>query len=246
MKRLPLYICIASLFMAAPLLAQQASAPATTPELPPAPTHYLGREIATTMHWQGAGWLVRANREREENATLMLSKLGVKPGMTVCDLGCGNGYHTLRIGKTVGEAGKVYGVDIQQPMLDMLMKRAQASGVKNIVPVLATETSTGLPPESCDIILLVDVYHEVSRPEQVLASIHQALKPDGRLVLVEFRAEDPNVPIKPLHKMSKEQVNKELTANGYELAEEFDGLPWQHMMFFRKKTEQNEAAAPKR
>jgi ubiquinone/menaquinone biosynthesis C-methylase UbiE len=193
------------------------------------PTHYMGREIATTMHWSGASWLIRKTREREESADLMLSKLGVKEGMAVCDLGCGNGYHALKLAKMVGEEGVVFGVDIQPEMLDLLAQRAHKVGVKNVKPIVCTEDDTKLPAASCDIVLMVDVYHEVSRPQEVLASIRCSLKPGGKLVLVEFRSEDPDVPIKPLHKMSKAQIEKELTANGYKHAESFDDLPWQHM-----------------
>jgi len=202
--------------------------------LPPPPTHYHGREIAQTMHWLGAEWLMRPSREREERAAEMLKALGVKPGWTVSDLGCGNGYHTLPLARMVGPTGSVFAVDIQQEMLDLLEKRGQAAGLTNIKPVLGGAADPKLPPGSCDLILLVDVYHELSYPEQVLAAIRRALKPRGRVVLVEFRQEDPDVPIKPLHKMSKEQILKELLPNGFTLVEDYDGLPWQHMMMFER------------
>lgn len=205
--------------------AQEPAAPVAKPE-------YLGRTIAQTMHWEGAGWLIRNKREREEAVTEMREQLQVKPGMTVCDMGSGNGYHTLPIAEAVGPKGKVFAVDIQPEMLEMLTQRAAVKNLANIECIVNSATDPKLPPASCDMILLVDVYHEFSHPEPMLAGMRQALKPDGVIVMVEFRAEDDDVPIKPEHKMSKAQVTKELTANGFRLVREFDGLPWQHMMFF--------------
>jgi ubiquinone/menaquinone biosynthesis C-methylase UbiE len=212
-------------------------APAAVPvtsEPPPGVTEYLGRTVAQTMHYEGAAWLVRTKREREEAGTLMREKLELKPGMVVCDLGCGNGYHTFPIGKAIAPAGKVYGVEIQEPYLKMLEEGAKKNNVTNFVPVLGELHDPKLPDNTFDLILLVDVYHEFSHPVHMLTAMRKALKPDGALVLVEFRAEDDAVPIKPEHKMTKAQVNKELTANGYKLVKEFDGLPWQHMMWFGK------------
>jgi len=198
----------------------------------PLPTVYEGRVIAQTMHWQGAGWLIRNKREREEATTRMREELGVKPGMTVCDLGSGNGYHTLPIAEKVGPEGKVYAVDIQPEMLDLLRQRAEGRSLDNIDCIVNTPLDPKIPAGTCDLILLVDVYHEFSHPAEMLAGIRRALKPDGLVVLVEFRAEDETVPIKPEHKMSKAQIVKELGLNGFKLVREFDGLPWQHMMFF--------------
>lgn len=217
---------------AAPLIAQE-KAPPTQP--PPALTHYMGREIAQTMHYLGAEWLTRDTRENEERAELMLENLGVKPGMTVCDMGCGNGYHALKLAKMVGPEGKVLGVDIQREMLQFLVERAKKEGVKNVTPIHGSPIDPHLPKGVVDLILCVDVYHEFSHPQHMLAAMRESLAPGGRLVMVEFRAEDPEVPIKPLHKMSKKQVNQELTANGFKLVQEFDDLPWQHMMFFERK-----------
>lgn len=213
------------------------AAPAAA-EPPPALTEYLGRTIAQTMHYTGAAWLVRHKREREEAATLMREKLELKPGMTICDLGCGNGYHTFPMAKSVAPTGKVYGVEIQEPYLKMLEEGAQREGVTNFVPVLGTLHDPKLPENTFDLILLVDVYHEFSHPVQMLAAMRKALKPEGVIVFIEFRAEDESVPIKPEHKMTKAQVNKELSANGYKLVKEFDGLPWQHMLWFGKAEEQ--------
>ena len=217
-----------------PGYAQPAATEAGT-EIPPAVETYMGRRIAQTMHYTGAEWLVRDEREREERSSLMLKNLGVSEGMTICDMGCGNGYHTLRLAKMTGPTGKVLAVDIQPEMLLMLERRANQADLENIQPILGTVADPKLPAGEVDLILCVDVYHEFSHPEQMLSGMHQALKPDGYLVLVEFRAEDPRVPIKPLHKMSKAQIRKELEANGFVLAKEFDGLPWQHMMFFQAK-----------
>ncbi|MBE2284051.1 MAG: class I SAM-dependent methyltransferase [Prosthecobacter sp.] len=214
------------------LLAAALNLPAQ--EVPPPLTEYLGREIAQTMHWQGADWLMRRVREDEEAPTKMRKELNVKPGMTVCDMGCGNGFHTLPLAEMVGENGKVLAVDVQPEMIEMLKKRIAAKGLKNIVPINGLYHDPKLPPDSCDMILLVDVYHEFSHPVQMLASMRAALKPDGLLVLVEFRAEDESVPIKPAHKMSKAQIHKEMNANGFTLKREYDELPWQHLMFFGK------------
>lgn len=204
-------------------------------KVPPGLTVYMGRRIAQTMHYTGAEWLIRDIREREERCSLMLANLGVKPGMVICDMGCGNGFHSLPIAKMVGKNGQVVGVDVQVEMLGFLRDRMEEQGVENITPILGSYHNPRLPANAIDLVLMVDVYHEFSHPEEMLAAVKRSLKPDGMVVLVEYREEDKKVPIKPLHKMSKAQVNKELTANGFELVKEFDGLPWQHMMFFGKK-----------
>ncbi|MCX6852108.1 MAG: class I SAM-dependent methyltransferase [Verrucomicrobia bacterium] len=203
-------------------------------DTPPPLTEYQGRVIARTMHWKGAEWLMRRVREAEEGPSQMREQLHVKPGMVVCDMGCGNGYHTLPLAEMVGEKGKVYAVDVQPEMIEMLKQNIESKGLKNIVPINSLYHDPKLPPNTCDMILLVDVYHEFSHPVQMLAGMRAALKPDGQLVLVEFRAEDENVPIKPEHKMSKAQINKEMNVNGFKLVREYDGLPWQHLMFFGK------------
>lgn len=202
-------------------------------EPPPPLTEYMGRTIAQTMHYSGAEWLIRNEREREERCSLMLANLGVRPGMIVCDMGCGNGFYTVPLAKMVGPQGHVYAVDIQPQMLEMLRARLEKEDIDNVTPVLGSVHAPRLPSGVLDLVLLVDVYHEFSHPVHMLAGIRRALAPKGLVVLVEFRAEDPNVPIKPLHKMSKMQITKELSANGFKLAKEFDGLPWQHMMFFQ-------------
>jgi len=184
------------------------------------------------MHYTGAPWLTRESRDREEGTRLLLEMLDVEPGSIICDMGCGNGFYTLPLARLTGEEGRVYAVDIQPQMLAFLEDRAADEGLTNVEPVLGTLVDPKLPTGEVDLILCVDVYHEMSHPEQMLGAMREALAPGGRLVLVEFRAEDPAVPIKPLHKMSKAQVLKELTANGFELTDDFDGLPWQHMMTF--------------
>jgi ubiquinone/menaquinone biosynthesis C-methylase UbiE len=217
--------------MAAP---RPSAAAESEDKIPPPLKGYKGREIAVTMHYLGAPWLTRESRQREEDCEALLKALNIKPGMTVCDLGCGNGFYTLELAERVGQDGVVYAVDIQQEMLHLLEERAKAADVKNIKPVLGSVIDPRLPDESQDLILLVDVYHEFSHPEHMLQAMRKALKPTGRIALVEFRLEDPKVPIKLLHKMSKEQILKEFPPNGYKLVESFDDLPWQHLMFFEK------------
>jgi ubiquinone/menaquinone biosynthesis C-methylase UbiE len=201
---------------------------------PPALTEYMGRRIAQTMHYSGAEWLTRDNREQEERCSLLLTNLGVKRGQTICDMGCGNGFYTVQLAKMTGPEGRVYAVDIQPEMLRLLKRRADEHRVRNITPVLGTLSDPKLPKGKMDLILLVDVYHEFSHPEQMLAAMRDALAPDGLCALVEFRAEDETVPIKPEHKMSKQQIMKEWPASGFKLVKEFDGLPWQHLMFFAR------------
>lgn len=214
------------------------------PAAPPGLTEYEGRTIARTMHWSGFEWLMRRVREQEEGPTMMRQQLQIKPGMVVCDMGCGNGYHTLPLARMVGETGKVYAVDVQPQMIEMLKKNIESAGLKNIVPINGLYHDPKLPPNTCDLILMVDVYHEFSHPVQMLAAMRAALKPEGQIVLCEFRAEDAEVPIKPEHKMSKAQINKEMNVNGFKLVREFDGLPWQHLMFFGKAGEGAAAPAP--
>ncbi|MEI6236488.1 MAG: class I SAM-dependent methyltransferase [Planctomycetota bacterium] len=201
---------------------------------PPALTHYMGREIAQTMHYTGAPWLVRESREREEECSTLMGCLHFKPGMVVCDMGCGNGFYTHKIAPLIVPGGKVLAVDIQPEMLELLNKRAEAAKQTNVETILGTLTDPKLPEAKVDLVLCVDVYHEFDHPIEMLAAVRKSLAPGGRMVLVEFRSEDPKVPIKKLHKMSKAQILKEITANGFKLVEQFDKLPWQHVMFFEK------------
>ncbi len=201
-------------------------------DIPAALEVYQGRRIARTMHYFGAEWLIRGNRENEERCSVMLANLGVKPGMTVCDMGCGNGFYALQIAKMVGSEGHVLCVDIQPEMLGFLKQRAAQRKITNYQPILGKLHDPCLPVGTVDLILCVDVYHEFSHPVQMLAGMRNSLAPGGMVVLLEYREEDVKVPIKPLHKMSKEQIMKELPANGFKLVKEFNKLPWQHMMFF--------------
>ncbi len=197
---------------------------------------YMGREIAQTMHFTGAEWLTRESRQREEDCKTMLGELGIKKGDVVCDLGCGNGFYSLKLAEMVGREGKVIAVDIQPEMLEMLRRRAGDS-VKNVETVVCTEDDPKLAEASVDLLLMVDVYHELSKPAEVLAHVRKSLKKGGRVALVEFRGEDTKVPIKPLHKMSREQILKEWWANGFKVAREFEGLPWQHLIFLERDDE---------
>lgn len=236
--------CIRSRFAAAAMLClfvAMASATAEEATIPPALKEYKGREIAQTMHYLGTDWLTRESREREEDCTTMLKALDVKPGDVVCDMGCGNGFYTLKLAEMVGERGKVFAVDIQREMLGLLEARAKEEKISNIELVLGTVVDPKLPENAMDLVLLVDVYHEFSHPEHMLTAIRKSLKPHGRVALVEFRAEDPKVPIKPLHKMSKGQILKEFPPNGFLFVGEFEKLPWQHLMFFQR----DDAAAKK-
>ncbi len=203
-----------------------------TDTIPPPRTEYKGRRIALTMSFHGAPWLIRAVREEEEACSELLKALDLQPGQVACDIGCGNGFYTLKLAKLVGDEGEVLAVDIQPEMLTLLRERAKSENVTNIKPILSTVIDPGLPAGSVDLILLVDVYHEFSYPEQMLLALRKSLKPNGRIALVEYREEDPLVPIKPLHKMSKKQMLKELLPNGFRLVEQYDALPWQHVMFF--------------
>jgi len=194
----------------------------------------MGRTIARTMSFHGGPWLLREDRERNENTPLLMELLALKQGQTVCDLGCGNGYHSLRMAEAVGATGRVYGVDIQEEFLTALQARAKAAGIENVELVLGSPIDPGLPAGSVDLFLMVDVYHELSHPEEILAAVRRTLAPNGRLAIVEFRV---NEDIKPLHKMTKKQLSKEITANGFVVAEELDGLPRQHLMIFIRDDE---------
>lgn len=200
--------------------------------IPPGVETYMGRRVARTMHYSGAEWLIRDTREREERCSLMLANLGMKRGMTIVDMGCGNGFYALQMARVVGAEGKVIGVDIQPEMLKMLKERSSKAELTNIEPILGTVADPKLPQGKVDLILCVDVYHEFSHPEQMLKGMRDSLAPGGVIALLEYRSEDPKVPIKLLHKMSKKQILKEYSANGFKLVKEFNGLPWQHMMFF--------------
>jgi ubiquinone/menaquinone biosynthesis C-methylase UbiE len=196
---------------------------------------YLGREIAQVMGHQVADWLERPEREQEEKPDLLLKALKLKPGDVVADIGAGTGYYSGRLAKSVGDKGLVYAVDIQQEMLDLLDKKMAGQKITNVKGVLGTITDPKLPARSVDLILMVDVYHEFDHPFEMVQGICAALKTGGRVVFVEFRAEDPQVPIKEVHKMSDAQVRKEMAAQPLEWVESIETLPWQHIIVFKKK-----------
>jgi ubiquinone/menaquinone biosynthesis C-methylase UbiE len=193
-----------------------------------------GRRIAPVMGVSGADWLNRPGREREENTQRALEELHLTPGMVVGDVGAGTGYFSLKIAKRVAPTGKVYANDIQPQMISKLRASAEAAGITNVVPVLGTESNPNLPIAQLDLIIMVDVYHELSRPQRMLQQLHAALKPNGQLVLLEYRKEDLSVPIRPEHKMSLEEVKAEVEPEGYRFEKSVETLPWQHMVFFRK------------
>lgn len=194
---------------------------------------YMGREISFVMGHQGAGWLERATREAEERTDLLLDNLGLQPSQLVADIGAGTGYFSLPMAAQL-PGGTVLAVDIQQEMLDIITSRAAAAGIDNIETLRATETDPRLPAGTVDLALLVDAYHEFSHPREVMTGIALGLKRGGKLVLIEYRAEDPSVPILRLHKMSVAQARKEMAAVGLEWVETRDILPQQHFMVFRK------------
>ncbi|MCC9640963.1 methyltransferase domain-containing protein [Rhodopirellula sp. JC740] len=233
---------------------------------------YMGRIVAQPMSHLGAGWLVRPERNDEENAEESFERLGLKPGMTIVDLGCGNGYWTIPMARAVavkpasedasevGESeevastnpasdesldGTVLAVDIQREMLQKLRQNMIRNKVENIQPILGSVDDPNLPADQVDLVLLVDVYHEFSHPESMLWNIRRSLKSDGVIALLEYRAEDPQVPIKPLHKMTKAQIMKEYEASGLKLVREYNELPWQHLMFFARDDSPLETIEPK-
>jgi ubiquinone/menaquinone biosynthesis C-methylase UbiE len=196
---------------------------------------YLGREIAQVMSYEGAGWLERPEREREEKVSKLMPALDIKADDVVADLGAGSGFHTMKMAKLVGPKGKVYAVDIQKEMLAIIEKRTQKEKVENVVLVHNTEKDPKLPAGKIDMILMVDVYHELSHPYEVTLELVKALKPGGRLIFVEFRLEDKKVPILDVHRMSIEQVLKEMAAHKeLKHAKTLDHLPWQHVIIFEK------------
>lgn len=199
--------------------------------------YYFGREIAQVMGHQGASWLERPERQEEERTDVLLEALALKPGEVVADVGAGSGYFSWRMAQKVGAKGTIYGVEIQQEFLDILMANMRKRGVGEIVkPVLGTVQDPKLPAGSVDTILLVDVYHELDFPYEMTAAMARALKPGGRLVLVEYRGEDPAVPIKPLHKMTLAQVKKEIGAvSSLKFERNIATLPRQHVIVFRKE-----------
>ena len=196
---------------------------------------YMGREIAGVMGWQGAAWLERDEREREERTDWLLAALPLKPGMVVADIGAGTGYLARRMAPAVMPGGQVLAVDVQPEMVALLQAAVRQTGLRQIQPLLGADDDVRLPAGTVDLAIMVDVYHELAWPFEVLASITRALKPGGLLVFVEYRAEDPQVPIKALHKMSEAQIKREAAVHALDWQRTVATLPWQHLVVFRKR-----------
>ena len=194
---------------------------------------YKGREIAQVMSFEGAAWLERNNRQKEENTELAISKLPITANSVVADIGAGTGYYTFKIAPKV-PLGRVYAVEIQDDAIKYLKNKALSLKDKNIVVVKGSETEPNLPFNTIDLAMMVDVYHELLYPREMLQAIRKALKPHGKLLLLEYRAEDPAVAIKELHKMSIKQVGKEMAANGFHLVEDGEFMPMQHFLVYQK------------
>jgi precorrin-6B methylase 2 len=196
---------------------------------------YMGRDISAVMGWQGAAWLEREEREREERTDLLLTALQLKPGMVVADIGAGTGYLSRRMAPAVMPGGRVLAVDVQPEMVSFLQGMVTKTGLTQIEPLLGAESDVKLPPASVDLAIMVDVYHELAFPFEVMSSIVRALKPGGQIVFVEYRAEDPKVPIKALHKMSEAQIKREAAVHALVWERTVSTLPWQHCVVFRKR-----------
>ncbi len=198
---------------------------------------YLGREIAWVMGHEGAGWLERPDREEAELPDRVVENMKLRPTDIVADIGAGTGYFTFRISRIVKQ-GKVFAVDIQQEMLSIIEQRKKMMNAENVVGVLGTETDTKLPENSIDVVLMVDAYHEFSYPREMMESIVKGLKPGGRVVQIEYRGEDPTIPIKKVHKMTVAQARKEMAVVGLVWKETKGFLPQQHFIVFEKPTSQ--------
>jgi precorrin-6B methylase 2 len=219
-------------------LAQQAAPPGYVST--PASTdgigkRYMDREISGVMGWQGAAWLERDKREREERTDLLLDALALQPGMVVADIGAGTGYLSRRMAPLVVPGGKIIALDLQPEMISILQTTVNRSGLKQIEVKQGSVDNIKLPKNSIDMAIMVDVYHELAYPYEVMASILGALKPRGRLVFVEYKAEDVRVPIKPLHKMSEAQIKREAGVFPLDWERTVSTLPWQHVVVFRKR-----------
>jgi protein-L-isoaspartate O-methyltransferase len=197
---------------------------------------FMGREIAHVMGHQAAGWLERPEREEEERTDLAVKALGLKPGDAVADIGCGTGYYASRMARIVGEKGVIYGVDIQKEMLDLMQRKMALMRITNVKSIMGAEKDPQLPAESCDAMLMVDVYHEFEFPYEMTRAMIPALKKGGRLIFIEFRGEDPKVAIKEVHKVTEAQVKKEMAVHPeLEWVETKKDLPQQHIIIFRRK-----------
>ncbi len=194
---------------------------------------YMGREISFVMGFEGMAWLERRTREQEESVSLAIKNLPVTESSVVADIGAGSGHYTFKIAPKVPQ-GKVYAVEIQEKAIKFLTSKSKELGLKNVIPVKGSEKSPNLPANSIDLAIMVDVYHELEFPAEMLASIRQSLKPGGKLLLIEYRGEDPEVAIKPLHKMTVKQAEKELSANGFKLVQNGQFMKIQHFLVFEK------------
>jgi precorrin-6B methylase 2 len=228
----------ALLFIANISLAQQTIPPGYV-TIPVSPDgigkRYMDREISAVMGWQGATWLERDKREREERTDLLLNSLALRPGMVVADIGAGTGYLSRRMAPLVVPGGKIIALDLQPEMISILQTTVNRSGLKQIEAKQGSVDNIKLPKNSIDMAIMVDVYHELAYPYEVMVSILQALKPRGRLVFVEYKAEDIRVPIKPLHKMSEAQIKREAGIFPLDWERTVSTLPWQHVVVFRKR-----------
>ncbi len=193
-----------------------------------------GRRYALTMSYLGADWLDRSERVQEEEPDVALDALRIAPGSTVADVGAGSGYMTIRMARRVGPTGKVYANDIQPQMLAILRQRLEREKITNVDLVLGTMDDPKLPAATVDLILMVDVYHEFAQPQAMLRRMREALKPGGRLVLLEYRKEDPSIPIRPDHKMSVAEAKTEVEAEGFTLTNVDERLPRQHILIFTR------------
>ena len=196
---------------------------------------YMGREISYVMGFEGISWLERFDREKEENVSSLIKNMKIKFNDTIADIGAGSGYHVFRLAP-LAKKGLIYAVDIQSEMLMAIEMTKESRKIRNIETILGNEKSVHLPNNSVDKILMVDVYHEFNFPVEMIASMKNALKPNGQLFLIEYRGEDSKVPIKKIHKMTEKQAVKEMEAAGFKLKENIDNLPWQHCMVFLKKS----------
>lgn len=228
------------LMVVSEVLAQKTNAPVytyKTPSYDGIGKVYMGREISFVMGFEGMSWLERRSREQEESVSLAIKNLPVTESSVVADIGAGSGHYTFKIAPKVPK-GKIYAVEIQDQAINYLKAKSKELGLSNVVPVMGTEKSANLPAASIDLAIMVDVYHELEFPVEMLASIRQSLKPGGKLLLIEFRGEDPEVAIKPLHKMTVKQAKKELTANGFKLVQNGQFMKIQHFLVFEKVRQQ--------
>jgi SAM-dependent methyltransferase len=241
--------CFSNLFLGAADLPRQANVATNRYEFhqPHDPAgigkFYLGREIAQVMGHESADWLERPERDTEEHTEVLVEQLELKPGEIVADIGAGTGYFSRRLARQVGATGQVLAVDIQPEMLILLRNRMAAAGISNVAPILGSATDPKLPAASVDLVLMVDMYHEFDFPFEMMEALCRAVKPGGRVVLVEYRGEDPAVPIKPLHKMTQTQVKREMSVLPLDWVKTIEVLPRQHIIIFRKRPPGNAAAS---